>query len=116
MLYNNASVSVGTDNKYNNLTVNANKADGDNAAQITITNTADKHTSDDDANIYTPDIGIYGTIYNPYGNITITNTNNSIYVAGEVTDEDGSITQQAGSIKGALLPYCGRFHYAGLQR
>lgn len=103
VLYNNASVSVGTDNKYNNLTVNANKADGDNAAQITITNTADKHTSDDDANIYTPDIGIYGTIYNPYGNITITNTNNSIYVAGEVTDEDGIITQQAGSIKGRTI-------------
>ena len=103
VLYNNASVSVGTDNKYNNLTVNANKADGDNAAQITITNTADKHTSYDDANIYTPDIGIYGTIYNPYGNITITNTNNSIYVAGEVTDEDGSITQQAGSIKGRTI-------------
>ena len=103
VLYNNASVSVGTDNKYNDLTVNANKADGDNAAQITITNTAAKHTSDDDANIYTPDIGIYGTIYNPYGNITITNTNNSIYVAGEVTDEDGSITQQAGSIKGRTI-------------
>lgn len=103
VLYNNASVSVGTDNKYNNLTVNANKADGDNAAQITITNTADKHTSDDDANIYTPDIGIYGTIYNPYGNITITNTNNSIYVAGEVTDEYGNITQQAGSIKGRTI-------------
>ena len=103
VLYNNASVSVGTDNKYNDLTVNTNKADGDNAAQITITNTAAKHTSDDDANIYTPDIGIYGTIYNPYGNITITNTNNSIYVAGEVTDEDGSITQQAGSIKGRTI-------------
>ena len=103
VLYNNASVSVGTDNKYNNLTVNANKADGDNAAQITITNTADKHTSDDYANIYTPDIGIYGTIYNPYGNITINNTNNSIYVAGEVTDEDGNITQQAGSIKGRTI-------------
>ena len=103
VLYNNASVSVGTDNKYNKLTVNANKADGDNAAQITITNTADKHTSDDDANIYTPDIGIYGTIYNPYGNITITNTNNSIYVAGEVTDEYGNITQQAGSIKGRTI-------------
>ena len=103
VLYNNASVSVGTDNKYNDLTVNANKADGDNATQITITNTAAKHTSDDDANIYTPDIGIYGTIYNPYGNITITNTNNSIYVAGEVTDEDGSITQQAGSIKGRTI-------------
>lgn len=103
VLYNNASVSVGTDNKYNDITVNANKADGDNAAQITITNTAAKHTSDDDANIYTPDIGIYGTIYNPYGNITITNSQNSIYVAGEVTDEDGSITQQAGSIKGRTI-------------
>lgn len=103
VLYNNASVNVGADNKYNNLTVNANKAEGNNAAQITITNTADKHTAGDAANIYTPDIGIYGTIYNPYGNITITNRNNSIYVAGEVTDENGNITQEAGSIKGRTI-------------
>ena len=115
VLYNNASVNVGEDKKYNEtLTVNAiknnitnNEGNTDsfssNNAQITITNTAAKHTSDDDANIYTPDIGIYGTIYNPYGNITIINTNNSIYVAGEVTDEYGNITQQAGSIKGRTI-------------
>lgn len=102
VLYNNASVNVGTDNKYNGITVNANKAQGENAAQITITNTADKHTTGDEANIYTPDIGIYGTIYNPFGNITITNEHNSIYVAGEVTS-GGIVTQQAGSIKGRTI-------------
>lgn len=113
VLYNNASVNVGEDKKYNEtLTVNAiknnitnNEGNTDsfssNNAQITITNTTSTKTSED--TLYTPDIGIYGTIYNPYGNITITNSQNSIYVAGEVTDEDGNITQQAGSIKGRTI-------------
>ena len=113
VLYNNASVNVGEDKKYNEtLTVNAiknnitnNEGNTDsfssNNAQITITNTTSTKASED--TLYTPDIGIYGTIYNPYGNITITNSQNSIYVAGEVTDEDGNITQQAGSIKGRTI-------------
>lgn len=114
VLYNNASISVGEDKKYNEtLTVNAiknnitnNEGNTDsfssNNAQITITNTTSTKASED--TLYTPDIGIYGTIYNPYGNITITNSQNSIYVAGEVTDEeDGNITQQAGSIKGRTI-------------
>ena len=118
VLYNNASVNVGEDKKYNEtLTVNAiknnitnnnitnNEGNTDsfsgNNAQITITNTTSTKASED--TLYTPDIGIYGTIYNPYGNINITNSQNSIYVAGEVTDEDGNITQQAGSIKGRTI-------------
>lgn len=113
VLYNNASINVGEDKKYNEtLTVNAiknnitnNEGNTDsfssNNAQITITNTTSTKASED--TLYTPDIGIYGTIYNPYGNITITNSQNSIYVAGEVTDEDGNITQQAGSIKGRTI-------------
>lgn len=113
VLYNNASVNVGEDKKYNEtLTVNAiknnitnNEGNTDsfssNNAQITITNTTSTKASED--TLYTPDIGIYGTIYNPYGNITITNSQNSIYVAGEVTDEEDNITQQAGSIKGRTI-------------
>lgn len=102
VLYNNASVNT-TNNKYNGITVNADKTDSvtGNNAQITIKNTTGTKASD--STLYTPDIGIYGTIYNPYGNITITNSQNSIYVAGEVTDEDGNITQQAGSIKGRTI-------------
>lgn len=102
VLYNNASVNT-TNNKYNGITVNADKTDSvtGNNAQITIKNTTGTKASD--STLYTPDIGIYGTIYNPYGNITITNLQNSIYVAGEVTDEDGNITQQAGSIKGRTI-------------
>lgn len=102
VLYNNASVNT-TNNKYNGITVNADKTDSvtGNNAQITIKNTTGTKASD--SKLYTPDIGIYGTIYNPYGNITITNLQNSIYVAGEVTDENGNITQQAGSIKGRTI-------------
>ena len=102
VLYNNASVNT-TNNKYNGITVNADKTDSvtGNNAQITIKNTTGTKASD--SKLYTPDIGIYGTIYNPYGNITITNSQNSIYVAGEVTDENGNITQQAGSIKGRTI-------------
>lgn len=102
VLYNNASVNT-TDNKYNGITVNADKTDSvtGNNAQITIKNTTSTKASD--STLYTPDIGIYGTIYNPYGNITITNSQNSIYVAGEVTDEEDNITQQAGSIKGRTI-------------
>lgn len=102
VLYNNASVNT-TNNKYNGITVNADKTDSvtGNNAQITIKNTTGTKASE--STLYTPDIGIYGTIYNPYGNITITNSQNSIYVAGEVTDEDGNITQQAGSIKGRTI-------------
>lgn len=113
VLYNNASVNVGEDKKYNEtLTVNAiknnitnNEGNTDsfssNNAQITITNTTSTKASED--TLYTPDIGIYGTIYNPYGNITITNSQNSIYVAGEVTDKNGNVTQKAGSIKGRTI-------------
>lgn len=69
-------------------------------AKVNISNTT--RTTAAGSNIYTPDIGVYGTIYNPYGNITITNANNSIYVAGEVI-EDGKVTQNAGSIKGRTI-------------
>lgn len=69
-------------------------------AQISISNTTDTKASG--SNIYTPDIGIYGTIYNPYGNVEVYNKYNSIYVAGEVTS-GGTVTQEAGSIKGRTI-------------
>ena len=102
--FNNASVNTTTEQpKYNGITVTAeqpNDINGNNA-QITIKNTTEIAAAD--SNIYTPDIGIYGTISNPYGNVTIRNENNSIYVAGEVKAEDGKITQEAGSIKGRTI-------------
>ena len=102
--FNNASVNTTTEQpKYNGITVTAeqpNDINGNNA-QITIKNTTEIAAAD--SNIYTPDIGIYGTISNPYGNVTIRNEKNSIYVAGEVKAEDGKITQEAGSIKGRTI-------------
>ena len=42
------------------------------------------------------------TVYNPYGDITVHNQYNSIYVAGKV--EDGSsVLQEAGSLKGRTV-------------
>lgn len=98
--FNNASVNTTTEQpKYNGITVSAeqpNDVNGNNA-QVTIQNLTGTKASESD--IYTPDIGIYGTISNPYGNVRIYNRNNSIYVAGE----EGNITQQAGSIKGRTI-------------
>lgn len=102
--FNNASVNTTTEQpKYNGITVTAEQPNdiNSNNAQITIKNTTEIAAAD--SNIYTPDIGIYGTISNPYGNVTIRNEKNSIYVAGEVKAEDGKITQEAGSIKGRTI-------------
>ena len=102
--FNNASVNTTTEQpKYNGITVTAeqpNDINGNNA-QIIIQNLTDTKASE--SNIYTPDIGIYGTISNPFGNVMIRNENNSIYVAGEVKAEDGKVTQEAGSIKGRTI-------------
>lgn len=80
---------------------------GSGKAKISINNTSGTSKSDEltqyDETLYTPDIGIYGEIYNPYGNIEITNAHNNIYVAGEVKDEDGNVTQKAGSIVGQTI-------------
>ena len=86
-------------------TINAEQGTGE--AKISINNTSGTSKSDEltqyDETLYTPDIGIYGEIYNPYGNIEITNAHNNIYVAGEVKDEDGNVTQKAGSIVGQTI-------------
>lgn len=100
--HNSAGV-VTNSGKYNGIAVNADTgASGSgNNAQITISNTTSTKASE--SNLYTPDIGIYGDIINPFGNISITNTHNSIYVVGEVKDNNGNITQEAGSIKGRTI-------------
>lgn len=100
--HNSAGV-VTNSGKYNGIAVNADAgASGSgNNAQITISNTTSTKASE--SNLYTPDIGIYGDIINPFGNISITNTHNSIYVVGEVKDNNGNITQEAGSIKGRTI-------------
>lgn len=82
------------------VTAEPSDAVNGSGAQISISNTTDTKASG--SNIYTPDIGIYGTIYNPYGNVEVYNKYNSIYVAGEVTS-GGTVTQEAGSIKGRTI-------------
>ena len=69
---------------------------GGNNAEIIIKSTADKAKADE---IFTPDVGIFGTVYNPFGKVTINNKHNNIYVAAEVKDKNGNITQQGGSLK-----------------
>lgn len=100
--HNSAGV-VTNSGKYNGIAVNADTgASGSgNNAQITISNTTSTKASE--SNLYTPDIGIYGDIINPFGNISINNAQNSIYVVGEVKDNNGNITQEAGSIKGRTI-------------
>ena len=83
---------VAVKNGQNGLKVDAAPGDlvNGNNATITITANAKKTTNE---SIYKPDIGVFGTIYNPYGDVTINNANNNIYVAGKL-EEDA-----AGSIK-----------------
>lgn len=96
-------ISIGSDGgnvKFNDVAVkngqnglNVVAAPGDlvngNNATITITADANKTTNE---SIYKPDIGVFGTIYNPYGNVEINNANNNIYVAGKLEkDAAGSI-------------------------
>ena len=69
---------------------------GGNNAEIIIKSTAAKAKADE---IFTPDVGIFGTVYNPFGKVTINNAQNNIYVAAEVKDKNGDITQQGGSLK-----------------
>ena len=79
------------------LTVNdsPSKLVGGNNATITITSTAAKAKSNE---IFTPDIGVFGTINNPFGKVKIENNNNSIYVAANVEGE-----QAGGSIKARTI-------------
>ena len=99
--FNDAAIKSG-----NGLTVNdspgkligekdaSGKVTSSNNAQVTIEAKAKKANPD---SIFTPDVGIFGTIYNPYGNVTIKNDNNSIYLAAEI--KDGEHQQKGGSIK-----------------
>ena len=97
VLHNNVAID-----KHDKIAITSEPGDSaGNNGQITIQNTT--ITTAADSNIYTPDIGIYGTISNPFGNVTINNENNSIYVAGEIKAEDGKVTQEAGSIKGRTI-------------
>ena len=70
------------------------KVTSSNNAQVTIESTADKPGNND---IFTPDVGVFGTIYNPFGKVTIKNAHNNIYLAAEI--KDGEHPQKGGSIK-----------------
>lgn len=88
--------------QYGNIALDAtpSKATGSNA-KISIKNTTNVKASDSE--LFTPDIGIFGDIKNPYGIVEITNAKNSVYVAGKITNEDGTVKQNAGSIKGRSI-------------
>ena len=94
IVYNNTSIN----GSHGDITVNADT--GGNGAQVNISSSNNVKASE--SQYYTPDIGVYGTIYNPYGDITIYNLNNSIYVAGKV-DGDTGVLQEAGSVKGRTV-------------
>lgn len=88
--------------QYGNIVLDAtpSKATGSNA-KISIKNTTNVKASDSE--LFTPDIGIFGDIKNSYGIVEITNAKNSVYVAGKITNEDGTVKQNAGSIKGRSI-------------
>ena len=94
IMYNNTAI----DGSYGGIDVNADT--GVSGAQINISSSGNVKASE--SQYYTPDIGVYGTIYNPYGDITIYNQYNSIYVAGKVDGVSG-VLQEAGSVKGRTV-------------
>lgn len=104
--HNDVSINpTGENYRYNGIGITAVQGDSANGnnAQITIQNTKQSVANEDnkyDGTLYTPDIGIYGEIYNPFGNIKIDNKYHSIYVSGEYT-EDG--VKKSGSIKGRTI-------------
>ena len=94
IMYNNTAI----DGSHGDIKVNADT--GGSGAQINISSSDNVKASD--SPYYTPDIGIFGTIYNPYGDIKIYNQYNSIYVAGKV-DGNSGVLQEAGSVKGRTV-------------
>ena len=82
---------VAVKNGQNGLNVVAAPGDLVNGNNATITIKADAKKTTNES-IYKPDIGVFGTIYNPYGDVTINNATNNIYVAGKLEkDAAGSI-------------------------
>ena len=94
IVYNNTSIN----GSHGDIAVNADT--GGNGAQVNISSS--ENVAAKDSPYYTPDIGVFGTIYNPYGDIKIYNQYNSIYVAGKV-DGDTGVLQEAGSVKGRTV-------------
>lgn len=94
IMYNNTAI----DGSYGGIDVNADT--GVSGAQINISSSDNVKASESE--YYTPDIGIFGTVSNPYGDITIYNQYNSIYVAGKVDGVSG-VLQEAGSLKGRTV-------------
>ena len=94
IMYNNTAI----DGSYGGIDVNADT--GVSGAQINISSSDNVKASESE--YYTPDIGIFGTVSNPYGDIIIYNQYNSIYVAGKVDGVSG-VLQEAGSLKGRTV-------------
>ena len=104
--HNDVSINpTGEGYKYNGIGITAVQGDSANSnnAQITIKNTKQSVANEKnkyDGTLYTPDIGIYGEIYNPFGNINIENKYHNIYVSGEYTEDD---VKKSGSIVGQTI-------------
>ena len=91
-----------TTSQADNIQIKAKRGDlisdaiGDNA-KVTI-NVSDKANASNNEN-FTPDVGVVGTISNPYGTVNIDNEAGSIYVTGEGSIKGRSIELNAkGSI------------------
>lgn len=95
-----------TTSQADNIKINAKRGDlisdtiGDNA-KVTINvsdNVSDQANANNNEN-FTPDVGVVGTISNPYGTVKIDNNAGSIYVTGEGSIKGRSIELSAkGSI------------------
>ena len=87
-----------TTSQADNIKINAKRGDlisdtiGDNA-KVKI-NVSDKANANNNEN-FTPDVGVVGTISNPYGTVKIDNQAGSIYVTGEGSIKGRSIELKA---------------------
>ena len=91
-----------TTSQADNIKINAKRGDlisdtiGDNA-KVTINvsdNVSDQANANNNEN-FTPDVGVVGTISNPYGTVKIDNNAGSIYVTGEGSIKGRSIELKA---------------------
>lgn len=98
--------SAGGNVRYNDVALNEsvngidiNSTPGDLSGNATVNITSTTGTKTMNSEIFTPDIGVFGTIYNPYGKVNISNTSNSIYIAGSSGTYNDDNDSGTGNIK-----------------
>ena len=98
--------SAGGNVRYNDVALNEsvngieiNSTPGDLSGNATVNITSTTGTKAMNSEIFTPDIGVFGTIYNPYGRVNISNTSNSIYIAGSSGTYNDDNDSGTGNIK-----------------